>query len=50
VRVPGDEAIDAPVTVDPAAIALPFCESYVTVSVFAVHCAHTVNAAVLAGE
>ena len=37
--VPG-EAIELPVVVDPAVIALPNCESYVTVNEFAVHWAY----------
>jgi hypothetical protein len=35
--VPGDAEIEPPVVVDPAVIALPNCESYVTVNELAVH-------------
>jgi len=42
VGVPGDEAIDPPVVVEPSEIALPLCELYVTVSVLAVHTAYRV--------
>ena len=38
--VPG-EAIEPPVVVDPAVIAVPNCESNVTVKAFAVHWAYT---------
>jgi hypothetical protein len=40
---PGDAAIDPPVTVVPLAMEVPPCESYVTVRVFAVHCAYRVT-------
>jgi len=39
VGLPGEAAIEPPVVVDPFEIALPPCESYVIVKVFAVHCA-----------
>jgi hypothetical protein len=41
--VPGEAEIEPPVVVEPAEIALPNCESYVTVSEFADHCAYTVK-------
>ena len=38
--VPGEALIEPPVVVDPAVIALPNCESNVTVNEFAVHWAY----------
>ena len=46
VGVPGDAAIEPPVMVVPSETALPPCESYVIVRVFAVHCAYRVKLAV----
>ena len=40
--MPG-ELIEPPVDVDPSAIALPLCESYVSVNEFAVHFAYSVR-------
>jgi hypothetical protein len=41
--VPGEEAIELPVVVEPDKIALPLCESYVTVNELADHCANNVK-------
>ena len=47
VGVPGDDAIEPPVVVDPLPIAEPLCELYVTVNAFAVHTAYNVVSAVI---
>ena len=43
VGVPGEAEIEPPTVVEPAEIAEPLCESYVTVNVVAVHVAVNVT-------